>query len=46
MNRLMEVIKVTQPSVTDKQRREYLELKEKMENRQSSGERKKVGFVL
>lgn len=46
MNRLMEVIKVTQPSVSEKQRKEYLELKKKMENRQSSGERKKVGFVL
>lgn len=45
MNRLMEVIKVTQPSVSEKQRKEYLELKDKMENRQSSGERKKVGFV-
>lgn len=46
MNRLMEVIKVTQPSVSEKQRKDYLELKDKMENRQSSGERKKVGFVL
>lgn len=46
MNRLMEVIKVTQPSVSEKQCGEYLELKDKMENRQSSGERKKVGFVL
>ena len=46
MNRLMEVINVTQPSVSEKQRREYLELKDKMENRQSSGERKRVGFKL
>lgn len=46
MNRLMEVIKGTQPSVSEKQRKEYLELKDKMENRQSSGERKRVGFVL
>lgn len=46
MNRLMEVIKTTQPSVSDKQRKEYLDLKDKMENRQSSGERKRVGFVL
>lgn len=46
MTRLMEVIKVTQPSVSDTQRKEYLDLKDKMENRQSSGERKRVGFVL
>lgn len=46
MNRLMEVIKNTQPSVSDKQRKEYLELKEQMEDRQSTDERKKVGFVL
>lgn len=46
MNRLMEVIKVTQPSVSEKQRKEYLELKDKMESRHSSGERKKVGFVF
>lgn len=46
MNRLMEIIKGTQPSVSEKQRKEYLELKDKMENRQSSGERKRVGFVL
>lgn len=46
MNRLMEVIRVTQPSVSDKQRKEYLDLKDEMENRQSSGKRKKVGFVL
>ena len=45
MNRLMEVIKITQPSVSEKQRKEYLELKDKMESRHSSGERKKVGFV-
>lgn len=46
MNRLMEVIRATQPSVSDKQRKEYLVLKDEMENRQLSGERKKVGFVL
>ena len=46
MKRLLEVIKTTQPSVSDKQRKEYLELKDRMENRQTSGERKKVGFVL
>lgn len=46
MNRLMEVIRATQPSVSDKQRKEYLDLKDEMENRQSSGARKKVGFVL
>ncbi len=45
MNRLMEVIRTTQPSVSDKQRKEYLALKDEMENRQSSGARKKVGFV-
>lgn len=46
MDCLKKVIKDTQPSISDKQRREYLELKEKMENRQPSGERKRVGFVL
>ncbi|MDE5629377.1 MAG: AAA family ATPase [Muribaculaceae bacterium] len=46
MNRLMEVIKITLPSVSDKQRKEYLDLKNKMENRQSSDERKRVGYVL
>ncbi len=46
MNRLMEVIKVTQPSVSETQRKEYLELKDKMENRLPVNGRKKVGFVL
>ncbi len=46
MKGLMEVIKATQPSVSDKQRKEYLDLKDKMESRHSSDERKKVGFVL
>ena len=44
--RLMAVINATRPSVSDKQRREYIELKAKMENRQADGERKKVGFLL
>ncbi|MBD5415472.1 MAG: AAA family ATPase [Bacteroides sp.] len=46
MNRMMEVIKVTRSSVSEQQRREYLELKDEMENRQSAGNRKKVGFIL
>lgn len=46
MSRLMEVIKNTNPSVSETQRKEYLEVKEKMENRQSDGERKRVGFVI
>lgn len=44
--RLMAVVNATRPSVSDKQRREYIELKAKMENRQADGERKKVGFLL
>lgn len=46
MNCMMEVIKVTRSSVSEQQRREYLELKDEMENRQSAGNRKKVGFIL
>lgn len=46
MNRLMAVVKTTQPSVSDKQRKEYLDLKDKMENKQLTDERKRVGFVL
>lgn len=46
MNRLMDVIKNTLPSVSEVQRKEYLEVKEKMENRQSKTERKRVGFLI
>ena len=46
MNRLMEVVKDTQPSVSDRQRKEYLELKNKMEKSQLADDRKKVGFAL
>lgn len=45
MPRLMAVIKNTHPSVSETQRKEYLEVKEKMENRQSNNERKRVGFL-
>lgn len=46
MSRLMAVIKSTNPSVSETQRKEYLEVKEKMENRRSTGERKRVGFAI
>lgn len=46
MSRLMTVIKSTNPSVSETQRKEYLEVKDKMENRQSTGERKRVGFTI
>lgn len=46
MTRLMDIIKNTHPSVSEIQRKEYLELKAKMEDKQSDSERKKVGFVL
>lgn len=45
MERLMAVVKATTPSVTEAQRKEYLELKNKMERTQGDG-RKKVGFAL
>ena len=45
MNRLLEVIKQTQPSVSESQRKEYQELRAKMENRQEVNVRKKVGFL-
>lgn len=46
MNCLMNVIKKTHPSVSETQRKEYLDLKAKMEDRQSSNGRKRVGFLL
>ncbi len=46
MTRLIEVIKNTHSSVSETQRKEYLELKAKMENRQTDKVQKKVGFVL
>lgn len=45
MTRLMEVIKKTVPSVTESQRKEYLELKAKMEDKQPDDGRKRVGFL-
>lgn len=46
MTRLMDVIKNTHSSVSETQRKEYLELKAKMEGKQSDNRRKKVGFLL
>lgn len=46
MTRLLEVIKHTSSSVSEAQRKEYLELKNKMENDAADNGRKKVGFVL
>lgn len=46
MNCLMNVIKKTHPSVSETQRKEYLDLKAKMEDRQSDNGRKRVGFLL
>ena len=46
MTRLMDVIKNTHSSVSEIQRKEYLELKAKMEDKQADNGRKKVGFVL
>lgn len=46
MPRLMDVIKNTHSSVSEIQRKEYLELKAKMEDKQADSGRKKVGFVL
>lgn len=46
MTRLLDVIKNTHSSVSEAQRKEYLELKAKMEDRQPDNERKKVGFAL
>lgn len=46
MTRLMDVIQNTHPSVSEIQRKEYLELKAKMEDKQADNGRKKVGFVL
>lgn len=46
MTRLLDVIKNTHSSVSEIQRKEYLELKAKMEDKQAINGRKKVGFVL
>lgn len=46
MTRLLDVIKNTHSSVSETQRKEYMELKAKMEDIQSDNVRKKVGFVL
>lgn len=46
MTRLLDVIKNTHSSVSEIQRKEYLELKAKMEDKQTDRGRKKVGFVL
>lgn len=46
MTRLMDVIKNTHSSVSETQRKEYLELKAKMEDKHSDNGRKKVGFML
>lgn len=46
MTRLMDVIKNTHSSVSEIQRKEYLELKAKMEDKQADNGRKKVGFAL
>lgn len=46
MTRLMNVIKKTRPSVTETQRKEYLDLKAKMEDSQPDNVRKRVGFLL
>lgn len=46
MSRLMKVIKNTHSSVSEAQRKEYLQLKAKMEDKQTYSERKKIGFVL
>lgn len=46
MSRLMKVIKNTRSSVSEAQRKEYLQIKAKMEDKQPDSGRKKVGFVL
>lgn len=46
MTRLLDVIKNTHSSVSETQRKEYMELKAKMEDIQVDNGRKKVGFVL
>lgn len=45
MERLMEVVAVTNPSVSEAQNKEFLELKTKMENKDGELTRKKLGFV-
>lgn len=44
--RLLAVVKATNPSVTETQRKEFLDLKAKMESREQDGARKKVGFAV
>lgn len=46
MSRLMKVIKNTHSSVSEAQRKEYLQLKAKMEDKHTDNGRKKVGFIL
>lgn len=45
MSKIIEIVKVTKPSVSEDQRKEYLALKEKLENKNTSHGRKKVGFL-
>lgn len=46
MDRMMEVIRDTRPSVTEAQRKEYLELRRHMESRDSTDGMRRVGFAL
>lgn len=45
MERLMEVVAVTNPSVSEAQNKEFLELKTRMENKDGEQTRKKLGFT-
>ncbi len=45
MQRLIEVAQATVPSVSEAQRKDFLDLKEQMENRAGKNGRKKVGFL-
>lgn len=46
MDRLMEILKSTHSSVSEAQRKEYLDIKSKIENDPNAARRKKVGFSL
>ncbi|MDE5877691.1 MAG: AAA family ATPase [Muribaculaceae bacterium] len=45
MQRLIDVAEATVPSVSEAQRKDFLNLKERMENRAGKDTRKKVGFL-
>lgn len=46
MERIMDVVRATRPSVSEAQRKEYLDLKARMEDLHDGNGRRRVGFAL